>query len=110
MWSVLQYNEECPRGDNDLPGGLGKLEHGADAVPVVAPAVHAAGIFGLPSGPDLVQASQGGLFVRGVVDRLQVVGEGLFVLVRHIFQRIAHHIERCTAGILPRDMPPLWLP
>ena len=31
-------------GVHDLPGGLGELEHGADAVPVVAPAVHAAGI------------------------------------------------------------------
>ena len=76
-------------GMHDLPGGLGELEHGADAVPVVAPAVHAAEIFGLPSGPALVQASQRGLLIRGVVDRLQVIGEGLLVLVCHIFQRIA---------------------
>lgn len=33
------------------------------------------------------------LFVRGVVDRLQVIGEGLLVLVRHIFQRVAHHMN-----------------
>ena len=78
---------------HDLPGGLGELEHGADTVPVVAPAVHAAGIFGLPSGPDLVQTGQGGLFVRSVVERLQVVGEGLLILICHIFQRIAHHMH-----------------
>ena len=34
---------------HDLPRGLGELEHGADAVLIVDPAVHAAGIFGLPS-------------------------------------------------------------
>ena len=80
-------------GVHDLPGGLGELEHGADAVPVVAPAVHAARIFGLPGGPYLVQAGQGGLFVRGMVDRLQVIGEGLLILVRHVLQRVAHHMN-----------------
>ena len=78
---------------HDLLGGLGELEHGADAVPIVAPAVHAAGIFGLPGGPNLVQAGQGGLFVRGVIDRLQVVGKGLLILVRHVLQRVAHHMN-----------------
>ena len=34
---------------HDLPGSLGELEHWADAVPVVAPAVHAAGVL---DGPD----------------------------------------------------------
>ena len=32
---------------HDLPRGLGELEHGADAVLIVDPAVHAAGIFGI---------------------------------------------------------------
>lgn len=29
----------------------------------------------------------------GVVDHLQVIGEGLFVLVCHVFQRVAHHMN-----------------
>ena len=78
---------------HDLPGSLGELEHGADAVPVVAPAVHAAGILGLPDGPNLVQTGQGSLFVRGMVDRLQVVGKRLLVLVRHVLQCIAYHMH-----------------
>lgn len=27
MWSVLQYNEECPRGDNDHRGLEGHVHH-----------------------------------------------------------------------------------
>lgn len=34
-------------GVHNLPGGLRKLEHGADEVPTVAPAVHTFGILGL---------------------------------------------------------------
>ena len=30
-------------------------------------------------------------FVRGMVDRLQVVGKRLLVLVRHVLQRVAYH-------------------
>mgnify|MGYP007116763194 CR=1 FL=1 len=36
-------------GIDDLPDGGGELEHGADHVPVVLPALHAAGILLLPS-------------------------------------------------------------
>mgnify|MGYP006900618202 CR=1 FL=1 len=78
---------------HDPPSGLRKLEHRADAVPVVRPAVHAAGISGLPGCPNLIQTTQSGLLVRCVVDRLQVIGEGLLVLVRHVFQRVAHHMH-----------------
>ena len=28
-----------------------------------------------------------------MVDRLQVIGEGLLILVRHVFQRVAHHMH-----------------
>ena len=55
--------------------------------------VHAAGVLGLPDGPNLVQTGQGGLLVRGMVDRLQVVGERLLVLVRHVLQRVAYHMH-----------------
>ena len=74
-------------GIHDLPRGLGELEHRTDAVPIIAPAGHTAGEFGLPGGSNLVQASQRGLLVRRVIDRLQVVGERLFVLIRHVFER-----------------------
>ena len=58
----------------------------------------------------LVQAGQGGLFIWGVADRLQVIDNGLLVLVRNVFQRVAHHIHdaplvfrqriRCRYGFL----------
>ena len=44
-------------------------------------------------GLDLVETSQGSLLIRRVIDGLQVVCEGLHVLVGHVFQRVAHHVD-----------------
>lgn len=57
---------------------------------------------GLPGGPNLVQAGQGGLFVLGVVDRFQVIGEGLLVLVRHVLQRVAYYMHDASLVLRQR--------
>ena len=58
---------------HDLPSGLRELEHRTDAVPVVPPAVHAAGIPGIPGCPNFIQTPQSSLLVRSMVDRKSVV-------------------------------------
>ena len=60
---------------HDLTSSIGELEHWADAVPVVSPAVHTAGMLCLPRCSDRIQTGHRRLFVRGVINRLQVLGE-----------------------------------
>ena len=63
---------------------LGEFEYRADSVPVVVPALHGPGIFLLPFLRDFIQRFPAFLLGRSVVDRFQVIGECLPVLVRHI--------------------------
>ena len=80
-------------GIDDLLDGGRELEHGADHVPVVLPAAHAAGILLLP---DLGNGQHPGaalFLVRGVIDGFEVGGERLLVLVRHVPERVAHHVH-----------------
>lgn len=79
---------------HDLPNGLGELEHWTDVVPAChTKTVHAAEILGFSCDPSLVQTGSGGLLIRNMVDRLQVIGEGLLVFVRYITLACCHYMH-----------------
>ena len=83
-------------GVDHRPHILGELEDRADSVPVVVPALHGSGVFLLPFFRDFIQRFPAFLLGRCVVDRFQVIGECLPVLVRHIFQRVAYLVDNAT--------------
>ena len=100
------------RGIEYLPGSLRKLEHRTDHIPVLLPALHSTRIFLVPFLCDFLHSGMTRLFIRRVIDGLQVVRKRLFVLVRNVFQRISTYFERhvrYTADAPSWETRRLWL-
>ena len=74
---------------DDGPDICGKLEDRGDDVPVTLPAFHGIRIFLRPFFCDPIPIGSPLFLIRGIVDRFEVVGEGLTVFVRHILQGVA---------------------
>ena len=75
-------------GIDDRPHITEKLEDRTDHSPIVILTLHGAGILLLPNCRDFIQCFSSFRFGWCIVDRFQIFGKRLSVLVRYILQRI----------------------